>query len=83
MPAKSNRRAKHNNKGNAFRTAPKQGISDHASFVMNDLSVATIPGTANPGTYVLRVSCDVNGWSWVVSQNTAQGVNTINALPAD
>merc|ERR1711897_117277 len=45
------------------------GTGEKAEFIFNDLQVPLISSTA-PGFYVLRVSCDCNGFSWVISQNT-------------
>lgn len=37
--------------------------------MFNDAAIITIPQTANPGAYTVRVSADLNGFSWVVSSN--------------
>lgn len=73
MPRSKNKKQK--GKSGAFMSAPKQGLSSHMDWIMNDLQVATIPQTAAPGLYTLRVSCDCNGWSWVIS-TTGNDINT-------
>lgn len=46
---------------------------------MNDLAVATLPQTLSAGLYTLRVSCDANGFAWVISQNG----NAVATLPGN
>jgi len=46
---------------------------------MNDLQVASIPVSASPGLYTLRLSADANGWAWVISQNG----NDVRTVPGN
>jgi len=66
-----NRRGGKSRKNTAFRSAPKQGTGSTQDWVLNDAAVITLPQTVTPGFYTVRVSADLNGFSWVVSSNAA------------